>query len=643
MTLLKPTLILTRLVIKRGQHVVYDEKFHAGVNIIRGQNGSGKTTIIESIIYVLGGDIRKKKDEFALCDFAYGEFQINGHVYTFRRSIEDGFPPIDIFEGDYEQAVDNTDSWTRYPNKRTDEKKSYSEIIFSLLGLPEEKVASEGNITIHDVLRLLYEDQQTSSDKIFQSPKFPEGNSKRQAISDLLLGIDDFQLHKLRMQLAEKEKFFSQYEGQLRQIYKILGSSEMDVNINALLNEKAKLETEQKTITTRIDSLTVEDGKEATKEAKKEFSAVKKQLSELKQHISNLEEESNALVFDIDDSKEFIESLSIRYDALSASTEVTKVLGGIDFSYCPCCLQLLEDSTEASKCDLCKSEIKDEGRAIGYLKMRNEILFQKRESESILDRKESRLKEIKLLLQKSKAEQTQLERKHSNYINSLSPIEAEVKNYLSRLGYIERSIQDIIEKEKLAQKIEEIKKLKAGLNEEISKLKDAIESTNALRENNRSATYTAINNHTMQLIKNDPNKELANVERIRFDFAKDDVFAIGKDAPAASTGTYLKNSFFFSLFLVSLEKSFVRYPRFIIMDNIEDSGLETNRVQQFHKDIIQRSNATTVPHQIIFTARSEVITKELDESGLCVGKHYHRKSGEFSFNIASTEGGMRIV
>lgn len=635
MTLLKPTLLITRLVIKRSQHVIYDEKFHAGVNIIRGENGSGKTTVVESIIYGLGGDIRKKKDEFALCDFVYIELQLSGVTYTFKRPIEDGYPALDIFEGSYDEAMASPDLWTRYSHRRTNNQKSYSEIIFSLLGFPEEKTESDGNVTINDILRLLYEDQNTSANKIFLSPNFPEGNNKRQAISDLLLGIDDFQLHKLKLQLAEKDKLYSQYEGQLKQIYKIFGSSEMDVNINAILLEKKSLENEQKSIAEKIDALYTTDGKENAKEAKKLFKEVKNQLTDLKKQVFLLEQEYDTLVFDIEDSKEFIESLNIRLDALNASTEVTKALGGIDFSYCPCCLQVLTDSVDAKKCDLCKSDIKDDGRSLGYLKMRNEIAFQKKESENILSRKEARLSEVEILIQKSKATQAQLERKHSNFVNSLNPVEAEVKNYISRLGYIERAIQDTLEKEKLGQKIEEIKQIKAGLNSEISKLKDDIEAANALREKNRSAIYTAINDLTLQLIKNDPSKELAGVDRISFDFGKDDVVAVGKDSPAASTGTYLKNSFFFALFLVSLENRFVRYPRFILMDNIEDSGLETNRVQQFHRDIIEHSKATDTVHQIIFTARSEVITPELDQSALCVGKHYRRKAGEYSLNLSS--------
>ena len=196
MMLLKPTLIINKLVIKRAQHIIFNEQFHIGVNIVRGENGSGKTTIIESIIYVLGGDIPKKKDEFNLCDSVYLELRMNATTYTFKRPIKDGHPPLSIFEGNYDKAMESPDLWTRYSNKRTNNQKSYSEIIFSLLGFPEEKSETNGNVTINDILRLLYEDQKTSADKIFLSPNFPEGNSKRQAISDLLLGIDDFQLHR---------------------------------------------------------------------------------------------------------------------------------------------------------------------------------------------------------------------------------------------------------------------------------------------------------------------------------------------------------------------------------------------------------------------------------------------------------------
>ena len=61
MTLFESTLIVQRLVIRRSSLIAYDEKFHMGVNIIRGENSSGKSTILNFIFYGLGGDLVERR------------------------------------------------------------------------------------------------------------------------------------------------------------------------------------------------------------------------------------------------------------------------------------------------------------------------------------------------------------------------------------------------------------------------------------------------------------------------------------------------------------------------------------------------------------------------------------------------------
>ena len=79
---------LNRLVILKQGKSVYDEKFHNGVNIIRGENGVGKSTIANSIYYLLGGDYNKWLPEIEKCDFIVGELDLNEKIITVRRSIE---------------------------------------------------------------------------------------------------------------------------------------------------------------------------------------------------------------------------------------------------------------------------------------------------------------------------------------------------------------------------------------------------------------------------------------------------------------------------------------------------------------------------------------------------------------------------
>ena len=633
----KPTLILKRLVVQKSGGSAYDEAFHEGVNIIRGKNGGGKTTIVESIFHVLGGDIPKKKEEFSTCDFVYGEFEINEKVFTLRRAIEsEGRPAVEIFEGDYATALSNTEGWSRYPNTRSDTKKSYSEILFDLLGLPEDRTLDGQNITIHDVLRLIFEDQNTASDRIFLNQNYPEKNIKRQAISDLLLGIDDFELHSLRLQLHDKERDWSSLDGQLKQIHRVLGSANLDVSSMALATEKNNIEDEQKQITAKIEAMYAADSKKAKKSADKNFEKVKSEISEIKHKISLSDQKIKSLAFEVEDSISFIASLDVKIEALSVSTEVTKSLGSIDFAYCPSCLQVLEDSTDHAKCHLCKSDVKDDGLSIGYLKMKNEIAFQKRESEDIVQRKRNKIQELEAEVGQLSARLKELERQNISFINALNPVEAEVKTLLERSGYLQRAAQDVAEREKLAARVSEIIDKKAELNEQISRIRDQIQATENLRERKKSIIYTDVNDLTLGLIKNDPIQELQKVDRISFDFSKDELFVVVKDSPAASTGSYLKNSFFFALFLLSLKHASVRYPRFIVMDNIEDKGLQDDRVQQFHRDIIKHSQETKVKHQIIFTARSEVITEELEKSGMCIGKNFDGNQNIFSLEFSKS-------
>ena len=62
-------LFLNRMVIYTNNgKVAYDEIFHKGVNIIRGKNSSGKSTITHFIFYVLGGAFNDWVKEAKQCN-----------------------------------------------------------------------------------------------------------------------------------------------------------------------------------------------------------------------------------------------------------------------------------------------------------------------------------------------------------------------------------------------------------------------------------------------------------------------------------------------------------------------------------------------------------------------------------------------
>lgn len=75
-----PTMIVKRLIVERHGQAVYNEPFHAGVNIIRGENSSGKSTILNCIFYGLGGDLTDWSEVAKLCSRVLLEVELNGNT-----------------------------------------------------------------------------------------------------------------------------------------------------------------------------------------------------------------------------------------------------------------------------------------------------------------------------------------------------------------------------------------------------------------------------------------------------------------------------------------------------------------------------------------------------------------------------------
>lgn len=638
MTILKPCLFIERLIIKQNKNIVYDEFFHKGVNFIIGSNGSGKTTIIESIIHVLGGDVINKKHEFSNCTNVFVQLNINGNTYVFKRDItnDNSKPPLEIFEGSYDLAQQSFASqWQKYPLRRSNNQKSFSEMIFTLLGFPEVKLENSQNITINSILRLLYEDQQATTNKIFKDADYPvERGDTRQAISDVLLNIDDFDLLDLKTQLNNKNNEYTELNGQLKQIHEILGSVDIDTSLSFLKQQKESLEKEKEFLIQKINSypqITTDD----VQQSEESFNEIQRELCNVKNEIHQTEINKKSIEFDLEDSKEFLESLNVKIDAMSASTEISKYFGAVDFSFCPSCLHPLENvDVDSKKCPLCKENIDSNSLAPGFLKMMNEINFQKKETERIIASREAKLISLRKKLSELQTTLENLKDKYKIYIIQISPIDAQKRLDLERIGYLSSQIDSFAQKESYANKVATISDKREKLGIEISKLEEKIKTLESNKQSRKDAVYKAINDNTLNLIHNDPSNELNNVEHIAFDFKRDELSTPNKTSPAASTSCYLKNAFFFSIFLTSLDKKLeVRYPRFIILDNVEDKGLETNRIQQFHKDVILASQNSDIEHQIIITARSEVVSDEIRNSDMVVGEEYSSMQGTYSLSI----------
>ncbi|OGR42032.1 MAG: hypothetical protein A2X28_03560 [Elusimicrobia bacterium GWA2_56_46] len=624
MTPIKSRLSLNRLVVFCKGSPAYDEKFHSGVNIIRGENSSGKSTIADFIFYVLGGDFKNWKPEAAQCDVVLAEVEINGIPITIRREItKHGLQPMAIFPDTYAKAsASSSEGWLVYPYKRSAEKDNFSHYLFDLLKFPEIKTELESMLTMHQILRMLYVDQLTPPESIMRNEQY-DYPSTRKSIGDLLLGVYDDSIYTNELTLREKKRLAEELSGQYKNISDTFRKSKIELDLDTINKKIKEAEAKRKELQAKIDEIVADAGFGAGVGDESEAKRFQAEYVTTKQDLETLRNSIHRGEFDFEDSKEFLASLESRREALANSMVTAETLGEINLTFCPKCLLPLPAPKDKDACCLCNQKTSKGTEKTQYLKMQQELVFQIKESRALLGEKESKLVQLK-------AELPVLERKcallRSRLNEAIRTVKTERNKDLDVLlvdkGSTEAHIEHLYVQAKTIQVIENFRDKSLKLKDEIERLNAVISQKKKARDSHLAKAYSAIDTIAGLLLKKDLNREetFSNPKNVVVDFERNSFRVNDRNQFSASSIIYLKNCIHFAMFFASAELDFFRYPRFILCDNIEDKGMEEVRSQNFQRCIVELSVACKSEHQIIFT--TSMIDPTLDNTAYCVGKFY---------------------
>jgi len=623
MTPFKPYLIVNRLQILKSGRAVYDETFHHGVNIIRGKNSSGKSTIIDLIFYGLGGDLNKWKPEPASCDITMIEVSLSGKVFALKRLISEKLKQgMDIFEGPLDVASQSDIyHWLRYPYSATENKESFYQAIFQEMGIPYSKSDSNSSITMHQLLRLMYVDQITSIDRLFKFDHFDSPN-KRKAIGELLIGLSDFSLYELRVEFQKLDALLTIKIKDIQILHEFLGDQiktveGIDLEIHAKQNELKIAETE------------LTESSPNNNEAELfQLDLLRNEIASLNKSISQITEVRDTSQFEIEDSTKFILSLENRLQSIDDSSNVIHALSDIGFHYCPSCFS--EVSHDVEGCALC-GKANNETSQNPTFKIRKEIEFQINESKQIIERKRKRIFESDLYL-------NQLKVNLQSQLDALSLMEKPVKevNYKTRsilikIGTLNSEIKELNDSKLRFAKLHDLYQNRNELQASVNGLKDAIQIKESGLVKELRKKKELLSSLTLRILHEDKDHEevFRDGKRVDFDFGEDKVTIDDRALFSASSMVYLKNAFRLALFEASCFDPTYLYPRFLLMDNVEDKGMQPERSHQFQRQILAVSSRITTPHQIIFS--TAMISPELDNSDFCIGPYYSDNSKTLQF------------
>lgn len=634
----RPNLQISALVVFARGNRVFDERFHSGLNIIRGENSSGKSTIMDFLFFALGGDLLEHqwRETALLCDAVVVGVRLNGKDVTFRRAVEPkSSRPMQVFYGPIDDALEKSeDGWENYAFRRG-AAESFSQVIFRLLGLPEVQYGEANTkITINQMLRLLYSDQLSSVEKVMRQQPFDDAIT-RETVGNLLLGAfnDSYYEARLRLKAADVElkeaisriTFLTRTHARdgnpLTEEWLVQEERRLSEQLDELNEAIAQLE--EKIFESQFDDrLTLNDQQETYR-----------QVSKLQSQIGELTSERDQVELQVADSDAFILSLDRKLDALEQSKIVVNELNALSFDFCPSCFAPVSQTEVEGACSLCKQATDHERTKERALRLINEYARQKQNSHELQDVRRRELTRLNSEIVKT----TELwEQASRHYSVSLRSPTTELRSKLRKLnreaGYLQRELEEMAGKKAVIAELQEARQRRDTLNAEIEDLKTRIDVSERQSREQISRARAKVERECLDFLHEDLERQstFLAANRVDFEFDGDRLSVNGESYFSASSMVYLRNSFLASLALASANDKSFYHPRFLLMDTIEDKGMEPERSRNFQRLLFSKCSSAASDMQVIIA--TSMIAEELDVPDVTVGEFYTHTNRTLKMN-----------
>lgn len=619
-----PILQMRQLRVLKSGQAVYDQRFHNGVNIIRGENGSGKSTIADFMFYILGGEFENWKKVPAQCDEVQAEILTTRGALSLKREVGKRKTPIRVFFGTMAQAADaGLDGWQRFPLSRQGEHESFSQMMFRSMYIPEAQSEGASNITMHQMLRLLYSDQHTPPGRLFRFESQWDTRALRTAVGNLICGVDDYESYEISLKIRDLENEFDEARRALSALISVLPSDEALNNPDSIASQISQLEREREEIDFRISRVDEIIDESDVKAFVSEGRAFRNRLEKTRKEIDSLERDISRLDYDLEDIERYLGFLNDMIEKVQFAEQSSLAIGSIEFSQCPACLSELQKPENEHTCHVCGSETDPESQRSRYNVIRLDFEMQLRESLQLQSQKTSQREEAKRdLRQLLSSYKKDLSEFTTKYDTGSAPREAYLAEQNLRAGQIGREVEYLTKSLDTAEKVRALSERKADIQSQLETLKSRKEALDSSAFKRKRVALTRVSDIAASILRDDNKEqpEFKTAQNVAVDFADDAMLVDGDLNFAESSNVILKNACILSLFLAAGEDRKFYHPRFALFDNIEDKGMQVERSHNFQRIIVERATELQVPYQVIFT--TSMMNPELELEDYVIGPHY---------------------
>jgi len=623
MTMFKPTLHLSRLSVLKNNNSVFDCKFHQGINFVRGHNSSGKTTILDFIAYTMGAENIPWKKEGLLCDTSIAELFLNGKAITVRRDVnEKVMNPLYIFWGSFEEAMHaGHAAWEVFPFRRSSSKISFTQALLLALDLSEAQGDGASNLTMHQFLRVMYADQPSLHSPIFRLDTFDNALT-RETVGNYLCGMFDDELYVSQLEKRNLDKDVQRLTSELQSIFKVLARSQQDVSLDFFADKIRNMEHDRDNLINELARLKKERSIQST--AKPASEDIRKSLDTAKRKLLEAEDRLARTEVEVADSYKFIDEIQVRLKSIDESDATRTYFNSLRFSFCPCCLAPVTSALEPKNtCELCKTPFENAPGDGQILRMKNELRIQLQESQVLIADREGDAVKIRADLPALKQALVRLEKEYASSSEVWSSkLEEALEQAARSIGSIDQEIKGLYDNQRLALVIQELQKKRKTLTDRLTIVDATIERLEFRQAERQRKVELEIASSLGKLLRKDlyRQEEFRRAENIKFSFADNSISVDGASQFSESSTVLLRHLFHVALLSASTRIPEMRFPRFLMLDGIEDGGMELNRAHLLQEIIVEECETFSSDYQII-VATSQ-IAPSLDVEKYVAGRMF---------------------
>ena len=596
-----------------GDKYFYESKLlDKTLNIIIGDNGTGKSTFFDFIYFALGGTVKKfdpsykeRHDEVTSDTNNSVELliELNNSRYVLKRK----FSYNEILIEDIKNEKIEILKINRYQ-----ENKIFSDWLLDKIGINKIRLYNGPNdyiLKLNDLLRLIYHDQDTEPKKIYKNPDsdnyISDSEFNRKVIFQVLIGktYQDYYTAFSEMKKYEQDKNLAK---SLFNEYLKLAN---ELNKNSDIKNKEALEILLSDDNFRLDKLY--QTRKVIKENRTEKSQDILSHDDLKSTIIDLELELEKLGRELN-GKIIENSRAIRYyedskEELSAISKIiisNNTLGLFSPDTCPYCLTDVIREKDKCVCGSCIDELAYERFFYNREEYQEIYKVNWKSQETVFKSIENLESEIKELTLKKKELESTLLNKKKNFTKYIKDNKNEINT--STIDKVDDLILEL--KEKISQNKEKLK-----IEEKLLSLQSSYDIKNSKFENKKSDLIIkeAECNKDIVLKINQFNKIYNSYVTQTLPDCRNAKIDLIDYMPIIDDGIYREFSsrvavrfmYFLTILEMSLINDDVNFPKLLLIDTPETAGIDKDKLNKIISQISRLSNSN---YQIILsTARDK--------------------------------------